>query len=177
VLALVVGGLLFLRNKPGDSTGSGETVPHDSNVTVLKPFKSATLFEMARHLFDVPNNECFIPGPKDAPLAYSLKTKELVKCHRAPYSGTFWCADNGNDFDTNRAKFLSYAEPGTVQTVKDPPAGSHVVADGIQRAFIHTGGYGARVYWDNEAERCAGELQAATNNVNATIDYWRNGAS
>jgi hypothetical protein len=33
------------------------------------------------------------------------------------------------------------------------------------------------VYWDNEAERCAGELQAPTNNVNATIDYWRNGAS
>ena len=177
MLALVAGGLLFLHNKGGDSTGSDETGPPDSNVTVLKPFQSATLFEMARHLFDVANDECFIPGPKDAPLAYSLKTTELVKCDRAPYSGTFWCADNVNDFDTNRAKFLSFAVPGTMQTVEDPPAGSGVVADGIQRAFVHTGGYGARVYWDSEAKRCAGELQATTNNVDATIDYWRNGVS
>jgi hypothetical protein len=176
-LALVAGGLLFLRDEPGENTGSSETGPHHGNVTVLRPFHSATLFEMARHLFGVANHECFIPGPKDAPLAYSLKTTELVKCNRTPYSGTFWCAGDGNDFDTNRAKFLSFAKPGTMQPVKDPPAGSRVVADGIQRAFIHTGGYGARVYWDNKAEQCGGELQTVTNNVNGTIDYWRNGAS
>jgi tetratricopeptide (TPR) repeat protein len=177
VLALVAGGLLFLRTKPADSTGGGETVHRGSNVSVLKPFHSATLFEMARHLFDVANGACFIPGPKDAPLAYSLKTTELVKCYRAPYSGTFWCAADVNDFDTNRAKFLSYAVPGTMRTVEGPPAGSRVAADGIQRAFIHTDGYGARVYWDNKVKRCAGELQATTNNVKATIDHWRNGAS
>jgi tetratricopeptide (TPR) repeat protein len=182
VVALVAGGIFFVRNKPDGSTRSGGTVRHetvrqDTHVTVLKPFRSATLFEMARHLFDVANGECSIPGPKDAPLASTLKTTELVKCFKAPYSGTFWCTDNVDDFHTNRAKFLSFAVPGTIRVVEGPPAGSRVAADGIQRAFIHVGGFGARVYWDSAGKRCAGELQATTNNVRATIDYWRNGAS
>jgi hypothetical protein len=153
--------------------GTPPTGPPSDGGEVAAPFESATLYGMANPLFAA--SDCFVPDRQDAPVASKLPHIELVKCANAPYKATFLCAGTIDDFRGNQRAFLGYAVPGTQQDVSGAPAGQSGAIDGLQRAFVHRGGHGARVYWDSPSTLCAGELQAETDDVAAAIDYWRNG--
>jgi tetratricopeptide (TPR) repeat protein len=188
VIALVVVGIIALRPKndgspattgggsPSTTTGGSSATTNSGSTggtAVPAPFKSATLYGFARHLFNA--SDCFVPDSEQAPLATTLPHTELVKCGQsaAAYTGVFWCAGNSQDFHGNRAAYLQHAVPGTLQPVSGPPAGETKVIDGIQRAFEHDNSDGARVYWDSPRLLCAGELQTKSEDLAATIDYWR----
>ncbi|MBA2443967.1 MAG: CHAT domain-containing protein [Nocardioidaceae bacterium] len=155
---------LAIRNDGSSSAGS-----------VPAPFESATLYEFARQHFDAA--ECKIPGPGEAPVAEKLPLTELVRCYGrdAPYTGTFWCADDVESFESNREVFVRTAADGSQQPVTGPPAGRDEPVDGIQVAFNRVGSNNARVYWDSPALLCAGELQAGDDIVDRAIGFWRNG--
>jgi hypothetical protein len=133
-----------------------------SNVTVQPPFESAKLYDFARYLFDP--GDCKEPvRASEAPVAFPLPHSELVKCDSRPdqpYTGTFLCTNNVQDFDYNRTEFLSYAIDGIERQVTRPPAGKDEPVDGVQVAYNHVNSHDARVYWDSPSLLCAGELQA-----------------
>ncbi len=164
--ALVVAVVTLL---PGPGGGDDPT-DDGTALTPPAPFESAALYEFARYLFDA--EECFGPEPGDFPFADIEPDIELVKCEDQPYSGTFWCKDDLAGLRADRRVYLDNSVGGT-QPVTGPPAGQDEPADGVQRAFVHGSGNGARVYWDSEALLCAGELQTDSYDVEETIDYWR----
>jgi hypothetical protein len=185
VLLLAATLIVVLVTRSSDQTPSAtDTTPATSpseptttETTVPAPFESAALYEFARYLFNA--DECDPGSQENAHIAYSLPHSELVKCDSTdlPYKGTFLCTDNDQDFYNNRAEFRSYAIDGTERPVTGPPAGKSEAVDGVQVAFNHVSTKDARVYWDSPSLRCAGELQAESDDVDATIDYWHNGAS
>jgi tetratricopeptide (TPR) repeat protein len=165
VVVLLVATLVTVLVNRGDSAPS--------------PFKSAALFGFAKNLFTT--DDCGLPTTKaEAPLAMSMRHTELVRCQArvgsTTYTGIFWCAKDATDFQTDRARYLGHAtsEPTNITT---PPAGRSAAVDGVQEAFIHDNGKGARVYWDSRKQLCGAELQAPNDNLKATIDYWAKGRS
>ena len=190
VVVLLLGGALaaVLLNRSADQTPSATntgatppTSPSGAATTFPPPFQSAALYEFARYLFDVDVDNCYVPTEEDAPLIWNLPHTGLVKCESAsqPYAGVFWCTQNAQDLEKDRAVYLDQAVSGTARQVAGPPAGKGTPVDGVQTAFKHIHGLGARVYWDSREQLCASELQAdpGDNDVDAAIHYWQTGAS
>jgi hypothetical protein len=185
LLAATLVALLVTRSSDqtprADGTGTtpatSPSEPTTTETTVPAPFQSAALYEFARYLFDA--HECGPGGPQDTPLIWDLPHTELVKCDSGNprYAGAFWCTHDVQDLQADRRVYLNQAVDGTQRQVTGPPAGKDEPVDGVQVAFNHVSTNDARVYWDSPSLVCAGELQAENDNVNATIDFWRNGSS
>jgi hypothetical protein len=166
VVAAFVAVALWTDLIPGgdDGGGSGGDEP------VQEPFESADLFAMARPYFD-PGN-CTVPTTQaEAPVAWPLDWRELVKCERDDYSGTFLCTDNDAQLAEARAAFLDKAidEPRSLDGhPADQPAAPFQVA-------FHHEGVGTRAYWDSPAQLCLAELQSTSDELDDVVRIWREG--
>ncbi|CAA9381364.1 MAG: serine/threonine protein kinase [uncultured Nocardioidaceae bacterium] len=168
LVAAVAGWLPDLLGPDGEAADTATGPP--------EPFETQTLYSFARDFFEP--GECSVPSPEDYPVSAIEPDTELVKCvsDTTPYSGTFWCKNRREDLLADRRVYLDRAVGGTRQAVAGSPAGRSTPVDGIQVAFNHAASNGARVYWDSPSQLCAGELQTLDDDVQATVEYWRDGS-
>jgi hypothetical protein len=138
------------------------------------PFE-AGLFAAASPYF--PADACREPTPDEAPLAAQLPLTQVIKCDsgKGQYTLVLWCTDTDANFAVSRRRYLDSATDTPIE-ITSTPAGQDVVTDGVQQAYHHSDGDGARVYWDSPSALCGAELQSTSTDVGAAIDFWHNGA-
>jgi hypothetical protein len=152
---------------PGGGGGNGDG---GNQPPVQAPFESVDMWAMAWPYFDPV--DCKVPTTKaEAPVAWPLDWRELVKCVGDDYSGTFLCTDNSAQLAEARSAFLKKAVD-TPRPLDGHPADQPAAP--FQVAFHHEGS-GTRAYWDSPAQLCLAELQSTSADISAVIRIWRDG--
>jgi hypothetical protein len=167
VLLLLGGGIAWIWTLGRAGGGTSQSFPPP-------PFKSAALYELARHHFD-PGDCQPLESPSDAPLAWEVPHTEALKCHRpdGTYDGALLCAGDMADFRTIHDTYLDKAD-GDPQPVTELPAGRDEPWP-FQVSYLHVGGGAGRVYWDDPSSLCAVELQVDETDVQVALSYFASG--
>jgi hypothetical protein len=170
-LVLVASGVVWAW-PGGDSEGGAG---NDVDQPPPAPFRSAALYELARHHFD--STDCFVPQSREeAPVAWTLPYTELLKCERPDesYTGTLICAQNDEDFRTVRNRLLGTAidQP---QDVTALPAGRDQEWT-YQVSFSRKNNGAGRVLWHDADPRCLAEMQLEETDLEVALGYFTSGS-
>jgi len=136
------------------------------------PFRSAALYELARHHFDP--GECHEPQADEFPEAVNKGYAELLVCDGPDkdYYGTLVCHDDEAAFESQLETWLGLAED--VEDVSAPPAGR---SEPWPHQMLYRGEVKqlGRVLWYDGESECAALLRAPTRDLEATMAFFSEG--